>query len=265
MIPAYDEGERLPAFLRELATLGLGHPRASVELVVVDDGSSPSHAERHARAVWDATRLLRAARSSHSVRLVVSPRNEGKGAAIRRGWESATPHSAWLGFLDADGAVGAAEFWRLVDMLEPNAPFDVLCGSRVLMAGRSIQRSDFRHAQGRVFATLVERFFRLGFYDTQCGVKLARAPLVRQVSPSLRERGWLLDVELLALLQRAGARLVEEPIDWADPGGSKVRFGLDPARMLLGLWTMRRRLAAGGGAAGQGTTPAPSARAGRLR
>jgi hypothetical protein len=60
----------------------------------------------------------------------------------------------------------------------------------------------------------------------------------------LRERGWLLDLEVLATLRHLGARCVEEPIDWEGLGESKVRFGLDAARMGFGLWSLRRRLAA---------------------
>jgi dolichyl-phosphate beta-glucosyltransferase len=80
------------------------------------------------------------------------------------------------------------------------------------------------------------------FYDTQCGVKFFRAERLRAVLPALREERWLLDVELLAVLEREGARLLEEPIDWADPGGSKVRFGIDPIRMFIGLLRLHRRL-----------------------
>jgi dolichyl-phosphate beta-glucosyltransferase len=186
--------------------------------------------------------VLRGAGAAHTVRLVVQPANGGKGAAIRRGWAEARSDARWLGFLDADGAVSAGEFWRLAAMLDGERAFDVLCGARILMAGRRIVRSLFRHLQGRVFATLTERAFRLGFYDTQCGLKFARAELLRPLAADLRERGWLLDVEMLVLLQRAGARCVEEPIDWADVGASKVRFGVDAARMALGLWEMQRRL-----------------------
>jgi len=47
---------------------------------------------------------------------------------------------------------------------------------------------------------------------------------------------------LLALLKRAGARFREEPIDWSDPGDSKVVPGLDALRMAAGLWRLRRRM-----------------------
>ncbi len=242
VIPAYRESRRLPALLEALVEDPTAADAPVLELLVVDDGSGAEECERERAAVETAAAAL-AARGPHRARFVAAPVNRGKGAAIRLGWAEAHPASAWLGFLDADGAVSAREAWRLVRMLpRVEGELDVLAGTRMLMAGRSIRRSLHRHLQGRVFATLVERLFRLGFYDTQCGVKLLRASLLRPLLPLLREERWLLDVEVLALLQREGARMREEPIDWADPGGSKVVPGLDALRMAAGLRRIRRRL-----------------------
>jgi dolichyl-phosphate beta-glucosyltransferase len=66
--------------------------------------------------------------------------------------------------------------------------------------------------------------------------------LLRPLLPSLLENRWLLDLEVLALLKRTGARFREEPINWSDPGGSKVVPGLDALRMAAGLWHLHRRL-----------------------
>jgi glycosyltransferase involved in cell wall biosynthesis len=241
VVPAFRESRRLPALLEALVEESTAEVPA-LELVVVDDGSGAEECERERAAVEAAAATL-AAGGRHRARFVATPANRGKGAAIRLGWEQAHPASAWLGFLDADGAVSAREALRLVRMLpRVEGELDVLAGTRMLMAGRSIRRSLHRHLQGRVFATLVEKLFRLGFYDTQCGVKLVRASLLRPLLPRLREERWLLDVEVLALLQREGARMREEPIDWADPGGSKVVPGLDALRMAAGLRRIRRRL-----------------------
>jgi glycosyltransferase involved in cell wall biosynthesis len=242
VIPAYRESSRLPPLLSALADIALAEPAPATEILVVDDGSEAEEVERERAAVIAAGEKLERAGAPHRVRFVAAPRNEGKGAAIRRGWAEADPGATWLGFLDADGAVRAREAWRLVRMTASAEDLDVLSGTRVLMAGRQIERSLYRHLQGRVFATLVERSFQLGFYDTQCGVKLVRSDLLRPLLPVLRETRWLLDVELLALLGQAGARMREVPIDWSDPGGSKVRPGLDALKMALGLWRIRRRL-----------------------
>ncbi|HZZ85585.1 MAG TPA: glycosyltransferase [Anaeromyxobacteraceae bacterium] len=240
VVPAYNEGRRLPRFLERLVDLALLPGRPPTELLVVDDGSAAEHAAMQREAAEKAAGRL-AASGRHRLRYVAAPRNQGKGAAIRLGWREADPNAAWLGFVDADGAVGAPELWRLAGML-PAAEHDVLAGARILMAGRHIERSLFRHLQGRVFATLAERALGLGFYDTQCGVKFARAPLLRPRLDDLREERWLLDVELLALLQKDGARCLEVPIDWADQGESKVAFGLDALRMFRGLGRLARRV-----------------------
>ena len=94
-------------------------------------------------------------------------------AQIRRD-PQADAEADWMGFVDADGALSAAEYWRLAGAL-PATPADAVCGSRIKMAGRTIERSMFRHVQGRTFATAVDELFHLGFYDTQCGLKFFRA------------------------------------------------------------------------------------------
>jgi dolichyl-phosphate beta-glucosyltransferase len=174
------------------------------------------------------------------VRFVGSPSNQGKAAAIRMGWSQASP-ATWLGFLDGDGAVPAHEVARLISMLD-GADFDVLAGSRIRMAGRQIVRSEFRHVQGRVFATLTELTLGLGLYDPQCGYKLFRGDRLRALLPRLRETTWMLDLEVMALVAKHGGRIREEPIDWAETGDSKVKFGTDALRMALALGALRRRL-----------------------
>jgi dolichyl-phosphate beta-glucosyltransferase len=82
----------------------------------------------------------------------------------------------------------------------------------------------------------------LGMYDTQCGFKLFRAELIRPHLSKLQEQGWMLDVELLALARAASARILEEPIDWADPGGSKMTPGIDAIRMLRDLMRVSARI-----------------------
>lgn len=242
VIPAYREGARLPALLEDLVREALPGRAPPTEIVVVDDGSPPPHLDEERAAAEQAQRRLASGGSVHRVRFVAAPHNRGKGGAIRLGWERADPASAWLGFLDADGAVSARETWRLVRLTEPPDAPDVLAGTRVLMAGRTIERSLYRHLQGRVFASLAEKLLQLGFYDTQCGVKLLRAARLRPILPVLREERWLLDLEVLALLRRAGASCREVPIDWSDPGGSKVVPGVDALRMLAGLWRLWRRV-----------------------
>ncbi|HEX2687357.1 MAG TPA: glycosyltransferase [Kofleriaceae bacterium] len=244
ILPAYNEGERFPPYLGQLVQEAIAHPSPAVELIVSDDGSTPEHAERLRACVAVAQASLARARSLHRVAYVAAKRNGGKGSAIRLGWSRVSPEATWLAFLDADGSVGAKEFFRLAGLVAASSDVDVVSGSRILMAGRRVTRSRFRHLQGRLFAALTDLQFQLRFYDTQCGVKFFRASLLRPLLPALREQRWLLDVELLALMKRRNARALEVPIDWAEVGGSKLTPGLDALRMLRDLTRLKKRLVA---------------------
>ena len=146
VIPAYNEGDELLTFLESWATIGLSHTCIVARAIVVDDGSKADEAAAHQRAVSIAMDLLRAGGSRHCIEYRHADRNAGKGAAIRLGWRDADPQSAWLSFIDADGAVPAREYWRLADGL-PAASADVVCGSRMPVEGRSVKRSPFRRLQ----------------------------------------------------------------------------------------------------------------------
>jgi len=242
-IPAYNEGERLPPYVWQLVEEGIKQPSPSVELIVSDDGSTAEHAQLLRECVAVAQALLSRAGSPHRVAYIAAERNGGKGSAIRRGWCHASPEATWLAFLDADGSVGAKEFFRLAALVAASPDVDVVAGARIIMAGRRVTRSLFRHLQGRLFAAITDLQFQLRCYDTQCGVKFFRAALLRPLLPALREQRWLLDVELLALLKRRNARVLEVAIDWAEVGGSKITPGLDTLRMLWGLTRLKQRLA----------------------
>jgi glycosyltransferase involved in cell wall biosynthesis len=242
ILPAYNEGERFPPYVEHLVQEGIKHPFPVVELLVSDDGSTSRHAQQQRACVAAAQAALSRAGSLHRIDYLVTEYNGGKGSAIRRGWCHVSPKATWLAFLDADGSVGAKEFFRLAALVAASSDVDVVAGSRILMAGRRVTRSLFRHLQGRLFATISDLQFQLRFYDTQCGVKFFRASLLRPLLPVLREERWLLDVELLALMKRRNARVLEVPIDWAEVGGSKITPGLDALRMLWGLTRLKRRL-----------------------
>lgn len=242
VMPTFNEGDRLGAFLEDWVTGACTHDSPIVTAVIVDDGSNPQEEARQRAAVNAATARLQAAGARHRMVYLRVERNQGKGASIRWGWShAADAASTWWSFIDADGAVPASEFWRVASLL-CSTQADIVCGSRVLLAGRSVSRSFFRHAQGRTFAACVESLFRLGFYDTQCGMKFFRAASVRSVLPKLQEDRWLLDIELLGLLTRAGASAIEVPIDCHERGGSALVFGIDPIRMMVRLVKLHRRL-----------------------
>jgi dolichyl-phosphate beta-glucosyltransferase len=235
VIPMYNEAGRLdPGGFDDLRRLGF-------RVIAVDDGSTDG-----TRARLDAL----------GVEALTLPANRGKGEAVRTGLLSAIKDGhAIVAFTDADLATPPAEMARLLEALTPER--DVVLGSRVLLAGRTVERRAGRHYLGRVFATLAANILRTPFYDTQCGAKVLRVTpaLEAALAEPFRSR-WAFDVELLGrLLIGAGTaapvpleRFREEPLDtWIDRGASKVTTRgkvstlVDLAGVELDLRRMRAR------------------------
>lgn len=208
VIPAFNEAARLPAYLDEVVSFLEGRGEA-YEVLVVDDGSTDGTVAS-VRSLVDRY---------PAVRVLPLGRNRGKGAAVRAGMLAASGMARL--FTDADGATPIAELKRLEPALAAGA--DVVIGSRAL-ADPAVARSTRTHRvlAGRVFSWLVARLGLRGVVDSQCGFKLFTAAAAEALFGALETAGFGFDVELLLRAQRAGYRVVEVPVNWADQAGSKV-------------------------------------------
>ena len=233
VVPAFEEGRRLPAFLGALAAELVPQPFRS-EILIVDDGSSDRE------ALLCAIQPLREKFCCILDPLLLS-KNSGKGAAILAGWHH-RPGARWLAFVDADGAISAAEVCRVFEMIfARKSEGACVFGSRIRMLGRVIERSTARHLVGRVFASLVGSLIDPRVYDTQCGFKIIPQRAFTAVGPLLVEPGFAFDVELMCALLDAGFEIDETPIDWRDVPGSKVALLPDALRMFFSLLKIRAR------------------------
>jgi glycosyltransferase involved in cell wall biosynthesis len=234
VIPAYHESRRLPRFLPELceALRALG---SQVAVQVVDDGSGPAE-ERLVGAFVDELRERHPfVRALHCLGT-----NRGKGAAVYAGWDLADDE-VWLGFVDADGAVPAAEVVRLAMMAEREAATSrAIFAVRVSGAGRTVTRTLSRRITGRVFRWLVHWLFDIPVPDTQCGLKFVSAASYRDLRSRLREMRFCFDVELTCLLLAAGVEIIPVPIDWHESPGGKVHPRAI-VEMIASLMRLRRR------------------------
>lgn len=235
VVPCYNDVARLSEFLPELAR-GL---TAKFRVLVSDDGSEVKERQALQRLVEG---VREKGTAGCTVEVVFTERNTGKGGALMRGWAK-LGDEAWVGFVDADGAVGLSEILRAEAWLGEQSRIDALFGSRVKMLGREVERSWKRHLSGRIFATMVSELGRVPVYDSQCGLKLVRAAAYRRVAPFLQTEGFAFDVELLLLLMNLGCRVVEFPVDWRDVPGSKVSLLRDSWRMALEVMRIQKRVA----------------------
>jgi glycosyltransferase involved in cell wall biosynthesis len=232
VVPAWNEAARLD--VEAFVAHATAHPEQ--RLLFVNDGSTDDTA-----AVLDTIR----AGAPQAVDVLHLERNVGKGEAVRRGLSRALESgAAAVGFLDADLAAPLASIGALARELEARGAVQLVIGSRVKLLGWAIERSEWRHYPGRVFATCASLALGLPVYDTQCGAKLLRAgPVAREVVATPFQSRWLFDVELIARVRDAAgaAALREVPLEaWADRGGSSLRLR-DFLRAPWELWRIRRR------------------------
>jgi glycosyltransferase involved in cell wall biosynthesis len=227
VIPAHNEAERLEPTLAAY----WGEFSREAEVIVVVNGSMDRTA--------DIARTF--ANAHRGVRVIEIPEAVGKGGAVKAGWKEA--RGDLVGFVDADLATSPSEFRRILDAARGA---DGAVGSRWAAGARVIGRSVPRSFVSHALVYLVRLMFGLPFSDTQCGAKVFARKYLPGYLARAEVNDMAFDVELLLLLTRAGARLVEVPTVWvAQPGssalGTPVGFLKHGFRVLRSLVTLWRR------------------------
>lgn len=140
--------------------------------------------------------------------------NQGKAEAIRQGVLYSLnkyKHQQLLAYCDADLSTPLNEMQRLGSLCI-NDDIDFLLGSRIKLAGYEVDRSGLRHYLGRCSATLISIMLNISVYDTQAGAKVFQAEQAKILFDQPFISRWLFDCELILRAQKAGLKLIEEPL-----------------------------------------------------
>lgn len=227
VIPALNEAIRLPPTLRAISEY-VRREGMEAEVIVVDDGSE------------DRTAEVAAAESTPRVpiRVLRNESNRGKGFSVRRGVSETCGDLVLM--VDADLSTPMEELPKLLASLDRGA--DVAIGSR--------DRPDsvldppqrwMRRVTSRVFRELRGCVLLADLYDTQCGFKLFRGDVAREVFPLLQTEAFAFDVEVLWLARCKGYRIVEVGVLWRNSEDSRVRAVRDGFSMLRDVLRIRMK------------------------
>jgi dolichyl-phosphate beta-glucosyltransferase len=187
IIPCYNEASRMQVL--EFVSFANKHP--DVQFYFVNDGSTDN-----------TENVLSQVQQSSTAKIVSSKKNCGKAEAIRNGLLAAMQDQhEILGYMDADLSTELEEFLQLKNILIEKR-LDIVLGSRIKKIDTVIERSFFRHIVGRIIATIIDQKFRLGVYDTQCGAKIFRLDIVKNILNEKFYTKWFFDVELLLRIRK---------------------------------------------------------------
>ena len=205
IMPLYHLAAEAAHNLNEVAEL-FERYGVETELVPVDDGSGDGTDE--------VLKQLDFARFGHvTLKPVVCPRNGGKGAALRAGFEASTGRYVML--LDGDLDIHPKQTPYFFEELVTRGA-DVVVGSK-RHRDSSVQYPWHRRIVSWCYFTLVRWFVGLPITDTQTGMKLFKREVLGPALDRMLVKTYAFDLELLAIAANRGAKIVEAPV--------VIRFG----------------------------------------
>ena len=198
IMPAYNEESGiLETIQATIKTLQEG-PNLDYEIIIVNDGSD----DRTYQV------LKKTAKESDKVRIVNLDSHQGKGLALKQGFEFAS--GDLVGFLDADLDLHPSQLGSFLKVMERTGS-DVVIGSKRHPESRS-NYPKRRRILSFSYHLMVYILFRLPISDTQVGLKLFKYEVLEKVFPKLLVKAYAFDLELLANARRLGYKIVEAPI-----------------------------------------------------
>ncbi|MEW6213352.1 MAG: glycosyltransferase family 2 protein [Acidobacteriota bacterium] len=194
VIPAYNERATIAEIIRRVQAVDI-----QKEIIVVDDGST------------DGTRELLAEMEKQydNLRVFLQPKNRGKGAALRAGFQHST--GDYVLVQDADLEYDPADYPVLLKPLVEGKA-DVVYGSRFLTT-KEHRVLFFWHSVGNRFLTLVSNMFtNLNLTDMETGYKAFRREVIQSIRIEQNRFGF--EPEVTVKIARLRLRIYEVGISY---------------------------------------------------
>ncbi len=199
VIPCYNERATIEKILKEVAAVDLGATKK--EIVIVDDYST------------DGTRgiLSKLAANSQTIRVLLQDRNQGKGAALKRGILETTGDVVVV--QDADLEYDPQEYKRLLYPIE-RGQADVVYGSRFI-GGQPHRIIYYRNQVANKFLTFLSNALTgLNLTDMETCYKMMRGDLARRLAQDLKAQRFGFEPEITARIAKSKAAVYEIGISY---------------------------------------------------
>ncbi len=197
-------------------------------MIVVDDGSDDDTVRKAKESDIFKTGALSVVRNET---------NSGKGFAVKAGILKSA--GKYVLFSDADSSTPIDELDKMLEYIGDDV--DIVIGSR------SVPDSDVRVPQpwhrekmGKIFNFCVRALLVDSFKDTQCGFKLFKGDIAREIARLSEIKGFCFDVEMLYIAGQKGYRVREVGVVWNNSIQSKVKILNSSLSMFLDLLRIKK-------------------------
>lgn len=226
VIAAYNEEKKIEKTVNTLNDFFISL-NCTYEIVISNDGST------------DQTKqiLENLAKKFKNLHIIHNKKNQGKGAAIKKGVLEA--YGVYILLTDTDLAYPLDQ---LLLFLEKAKIYDVVVGNRAHVQSQHIlnytlfQFLYIRHKVSRIFNVLARLFFNIKQLDTQCGFKLFKKNAAKKIFQQVNIKGFGYDVEVLVLAKKLKHSIIELPVKvhYLD-NQSKIRIWKHAPKMFFDL------------------------------
>jgi dolichyl-phosphate beta-glucosyltransferase len=229
VIPAFNESEKIGRDV-EAAALFFGEAGLEGEIIVVDDGSSD-----------DTAAAAGQARIPLSVRRLVikQEKNSGKGAAVKHGVLESKGKAVL--YADSGTCIPYANALPVIRKILAGG-LDLGLASRrlketVILRNRPLRRRiiSWIFHQAAVAIAGLPRWVS----DSQCGFKVYRGEVARELYSGLISSGFLFELEIILKAVRRGFRIEEFPVEWTCDLDSRLRPGAQAKSVAKELFKIR--------------------------
>ncbi len=232
VIPAYNESPKIAVDVQRAAEF-LESNGLQGEIIVVDDCSS-DNTSRVAESVKVPTCV--------TLKVIRYEPHRGKGYAVRTGIKAST--GRYVMFADSGYCVPFANALPALEMLK-DGTCDIANASRRLATSTILRAQPLRR---RICSRAIRGLLKIvlglppGITDTQCGFKVYKGDVARELYGQCVSEGFMFDVEIILRAHKKGYRIKEFPIEWSCDLDSRLSIMRAPLPTLAELRAIKRAL-----------------------
>lgn len=233
MIPAYEEGKKIAA---DIAAAGkfLHKNKMTGEIIVVDDASTDNTTNAAKEAVDSIPAEI-------NLKVLHYDQHRGKGYAVREGVREST--GLYVMFADSGGCVPYDNALKGLDLIESGL-CDIAHGSRKMAESKIVKKQTFYRRLGSMAFGLLAAFM-MGLpklTDTQCGFKIYRGDIARNLYGQCLTDGFMFDLEIIMRALKQGLRIKEFAVEWRCDLDSRLKPGRNMKQVISELLAIKRKI-----------------------